>query len=52
MYCHEHRLIEHVVGPQQFDATTRRRLTRTIGRKMPALEASLNIRLWTFGSHQ
>jgi hypothetical protein len=41
MYFNEHRLMEHVVGAQKFDATCRRRLTRTIGTKMAALEALL-----------
>ena len=41
MFFNEHRLIEHVVGAQKFDAVCQRRLTRTIARKMPALEALL-----------
>ena len=41
MYFNEHRLIEHVLGPQKFDAACRDRLTRAIGSKMHALEGLL-----------
>jgi hypothetical protein len=41
LYFTEHRLLEHLVAIQKFDAGCRRKLTRALGDRLPALEALL-----------
>jgi hypothetical protein len=41
LYFNERRALEHIAGAQKFDAGCRRRLTKAIGGRLPALEALL-----------